>query len=360
MLEQRWWPLRSTSPTYLPIRNTLIVRAKTAGYRAMLGVPLVREGSCIGVMGITRQTPQPFTAKQIELANTFANQAVIAIENVRLFEAEQKRSRELSIAGTADRDFRSAASHQFVARRIGAGFCRNARQCRAAMHGELRCHVASRGRCIPERGATWTPSGGLYRAMAERDARPPWPRQPARCISSERSGRCKCPTCAKVAPISNGEPLPVAAVEVAGIRTLLSVPMFKDEEVVGSITSTARRFAPSAKSRSSWYRTLPPRPSSPSRIRGCSTNSAIAQQQTATADVLKVISRSTFDLQTVLDTLTKSAARLCEADRGTVMQRDGDVYKLASNYEHSREAELGMRWSIPCGRSVAVSPGEWR
>ena len=100
---------------------------RLGGFRTHLGLPLLREGKPIGILIVSRATVQPFDDKHIALLTTFADQAVVAIENTRLFEAEQQRTpRTLRVAGTADRHIGGAASHRQARRAI---FSRYSRPC---------------------------------------------------------------------------------------------------------------------------------------------------------------------------------------------------------------------------------------
>jgi len=85
---------------------------KKAGYRTFLGVPLLREGNLIGVLVLTRRVVRSFTGKQIELVSTFTDQAVIAIENVRLFDEIQDKSRQLAEASEHKSQFLASMSHE--------------------------------------------------------------------------------------------------------------------------------------------------------------------------------------------------------------------------------------------------------
>ena len=111
---------------------------QTIGFRTILGVPLLRQGTIIGVFALSRDEVNPFTEKQIELVTTFADQAVIAIENARLLDELRQRTDDLTeAAGAADRHVRGAPSHQQLSRRSAASFCKHVGECRPHLRRQM-------------------------------------------------------------------------------------------------------------------------------------------------------------------------------------------------------------------------------
>src|SRR5262249_32905806 len=307
------------------------------GYRTILAVPLLRQDEVIGVLVVRRTEVKPFTDKQIELVATFADQAVIAIENTRLFN-ETREALEQQTATSQVLQVISSSPGEL--KPVFQAVLENATRLCEATFGTLFLYD---GDAFHFAAAVGAPAEYIEFQSN---------RGPFRTDPGSQLGKVLRTKRMHHTPDYAAESVIGPSARVGAARSSVCVPMLKDEQFVGPIPIFRQEVQPF-------------RDKQIALLENFAAQAVIAientrlfnelreslQQQTATADVLKVISRSTFDLQTVLDTLTASAARLCDADFAFIFQRFGDLFHLAATHGFSGDfIEYQKQNPIPLGR----------
>jgi two-component system, NtrC family, sensor kinase len=308
--------------------------AQRLGWRTTLAVPLMRENTVIGTIAIRRTEVRPFSMQQIDLLKTFADQAVIAIENVRLFQELEARNRDLTATGEILQVIsRSPTDAQPVFDTIADNAVRLFRPWSAAVYrfdGEFMHVAAVRG----------------GRPGSEQYLREQGGRHPTRDVMA---GRCVIDrSVIHVLDFETDPGVPTAAREIArvrGFRATINVPMLRSGEPIGVISVS--RAEPGAFSQAEidllqtfadqaviaienvrLFTELQEKNRELTRAHGQVTEAL--ERQMATSEILRVISSSPTDVQPVFNAIVENATRLCGARIGHLFRFDGELLYLVA------------------------------
>jgi len=305
------------------------------GFRTVLATPLAREDTAIGVIVIRRPEVRPFSDKQVALLQTFADQAVIAIENVRLFKELEARNAELTEAlsqQTATSEILQVISSsptdvQPVFDAIASSAVRlcDGQHCSLfQFDGELQHFVAHHG----VEPAT----------LAALQAR--YPRPPQRTTVTGRA--ILDGAVVHVPNIVDDPRFPESqtVTAVAGYRAVVGVPMFRDRTTVGAIFVVRQEARPFTDAQIALLRTFADQAViAVQNVRLFkeleARNAALTEsldQQTATSEILRVISSSPTGVQPVLDAVAENAARVCGATDALIVRAEGDVMRRVAHF----------------------------
>ncbi len=323
------------------------------GVRTCLAVPLLREGVAVGAILIRRTEVRPFTDKQITLLKTFAHQAVIAIENVRLFKELQERNRDLTEAleqQTATGEvLRVIASSPTNLQPVLDTVIANAVKLVGATQGHIRRYDGEFLRVVAHYGATSEQIALLQS-------------NPIRVVPENKfGGRVLLEK--KVVHVldAQAEPASYPLALQRGARTLLGVPLLREETPIGSITiwrnfvdgfteqqiELIKTFADQAVIAIENVRLF-----NELETRNRDLSEAL-EQQTATSEILRVIASSPTDIQPVLDVVAENAARLCDAIDGVIGLPEGDKLRIVAKYGAVPVPDrVPLTREFPAGRAV--------